>query len=388
MKLLPKNILAIDDSLTLRKFIEKSLVHEECVSRLLLAPDALTGLELATTTLPDLIICDYTLPDMLGDELCRRLAANPTTAQIPVILVSSSGPEISGMTQREPNIVRLLVKPFSKELLVATVTYVLSHAEQKQEVVKTASTVGAMLIRGNTDGSPMCSALRYIEQRHLTGVLRASVRDKTVHAFCEGGSIRVISTRNVDAYLEGTPFLTNGKKSAIWKKCEAKQRETLSPFVLNLSQEGILPTQTAQTLTQLYGHRLFSRIWTEQGVNYEFEETVLPPFVELCTGAPMRMNDWILESLRNVDASEEIRTIEEDLEGVPVFTPTGYRQLPEIKPHNDEWQILSLITGSTPLNEICRRLKVRPDSAARKIFYYQRLGFLDYWPSCVLHPQN
>jgi hypothetical protein len=146
--------------------------------------------------------------------------------------------------------------------------------------------------------------------------------------------------------------------------------------------------QTAQTLTQLYGHRLFSKIWTEHGVNYEFEETVLPPFVEACTGAPMRMNDWILESLRNVDASDEIRIIEEDLDGVPVFTPTGYRQLPEIKPHNDEWQILSLITGSTPLNEICRRLKVRPDSAARKIFYYQRLGFLDYWPSCVLNPQN
>lgn len=384
MKLLPKNILVIDDSLTLRKFIEKSLVHEDCVKHLLLAPDSASGLNLAVETRPDLIICDYTLPEMKGDELCRRLAQLPETASIPVILMSSSGPEIGALELQQTNVVRLLVKPFSRELLVATVSYVLSHWEQKQVADETAQMFGVVLMRGNTDASPISSALRFIDQEKLTGVLRAKVDGLTAHAFCKEGCVRVVSTREVKIYLEDTPFLSHGKKSPIWKKCEEMQRETLAPFLLNLSQEGVLPTQTAQTLTNVYGHRLFARIWSEQGVLYEFEQTALPDFVQLTQPSAMKMNDWILESLRNVDSTDEIRTILDDPNGIPTFTPNGYQQLQTIDSRKDEWQILSEITGNTSFNDICRRLRITPAAGARRLFYYQRLGFVDYWPSNVM----
>ncbi|MCE0482978.1 MAG: response regulator [Methylacidiphilales bacterium] len=388
-KVLPKNVLAIDDSLTLRKFIEKSLAHEDCVNRLLLASDGASGLELARTSLPDLILCDYTLPDMWGDELCRRLAAQPETAHIPIILMSSNGREIASLAARQSNIVRLLVKPFSRELLVATLSYVLSHWEQKQTVTQAATDVGTILMRGTTDISPMCSALRFIARQKMTGVLRVVVRKETLHAFCREGAVRVVSTRNVETYLDGTPYLTNGRKSAIWRKCEELQRQTLSPFLLNLSKEGVLPAQTARTLTDLYGHRLFARVWTEPGgVNYEFEETMLPAFIHECLPPRPRMNDWILENLRNVDSADDIRSIVDDPMGVPAFTPVGYRQLQEVEPKQDEWDILSQITGVISLNEISQRLRVQPDSVARKIFCFQRLGFLDYWPSQILQAQN
>jgi CheY-like chemotaxis protein len=388
MKLLPKNILAIEDSLTLRKFLEKALAKEDCINRLLLAPDAATGLDLASTTKPDLVLCDYTLPDMQGDVVCRHLAENPETAQIPVIMMSSSGREIASLMQEQSNIVRLLVKPFSSELLVATISYVLSQSEQKRSIAETARSVGTILMRGSTAASPMCSALRFIAEKAWTGILRVMVRGDTVHAFCENGSVRVVSNRRVESYLEGTPYLTGGKKSPIWKRCEDLHRETLSPFLLNLCAEGILPSQTAQTLTDLYGHRLFSRVWTEPGVNYEFEETVLPSFVSQCRPAHERMNDWILENLRNVDSADDIQTIVEDPMGVPVFTPNGYRQMQEVQPQDDEWQVLSHINGGTSLSEICRRVQSTPALVARKIFCYQRLGFLDYWPSYILQAQT
>src|SRR5437660_12776888 len=116
----------------------------------------------------------------------------------------------------------------------------------------------------------------------MSGVVRVSVNGKTLHTFCKDGSVRIITTRSVEDYLQGNPFLTHGKKSPIWKKCEEIQQRTLSPFLLNLSQEGILPDQTAQVLTTVYGQRFFARIWTEHGVNYEFEQTTMPGFVELC----------------------------------------------------------------------------------------------------------
>jgi DNA-binding response OmpR family regulator len=389
MKLLPKNILAIDDSLTLRKFIEKSLAHEDCVNRLLIAGDAASGLELARTTVPDLILCDYTLPDMQGDELCRQLAEQEETSRIPIILMSSSGREIAELAAKQSNIVRMLVKPFSKELLLATVGYVLSQAEQKKSVTQTASTAGSILMRGSTDVSPMCSALRFIARQKMTGVLRVVARKETMHAFCQEGAIRVVTTRNVESYLEGTAYLTQGKKSLIWRKCEELQRQTLCPFLINLSHEGILPDQTARMLTDLFGHRIFARIWTEPaGVNYEFEEVPLPAFIDECLPPRPLMNDWILENLRNVESSDDIRMIVEDPMGVPVFTPTGYRQIQEVQPKPDEWQVLSEITGAISLNGICQRIKITPELVARKIFCFQRLGFLDYWPSHILQAQN
>jgi len=389
MKLLPKNILAIDDSLTLRKFIEKSLGNEDFVNRLLIAGDAATGLELARTTTPDLILCDYTLPDMQGDELCQRLLEQGETSQIPIILMSSSGREIAALAAQRSNIVRMLVKPFSRELLVATVSYVLNQSEQKKVVAQTASTAGAILMRGTTDVSPMCSALRFIARQKMTGVLRVVARKDTLHAFCQEGSVRVVTTRNVESYLEGTAYLSNGRKSLIWRKCEELQRQTLCPFLLNLSQEGILPFQTARMLSDLFGHRLFARIWTEPaGVHYEFEEVSMPPFIEDCLPPRPLMNDWILENLRNVEASDDIQMIVEDPMGVPVFTPTGYRQIQEVQPKPDEWQVLSEITGAISLNGICQRIKITPDLVARKIFCFQRLGFLDYWPSHILQAQN
>ncbi len=389
MKLLPKNILAIDDSLTLRKFIEKSLGHEDCVNRLLIAGDAASGLELARTTVPDLILCDYTLPDMQGDELCQKLAEQEETSKIPIILMSSSGREIAALAAQQSNIVRMLVKPFSRELLVATVSYVLSQAEQKKNVAQTASQAGSILMRGSTDVSPMCSALRFIARQKMTGVLRVVARKETLHAFCQEGAVRIVTTRNVESYLEGTAYLSNGRKSLIWRKCEELQRQTLSPFLINLSHEGILPFQTARMLSDLFGHRIFARIWTEpSGVNYEFEEVPMPSFIEECLPPRPLMNDWILENLRNVEASDDIQNIVQDPMGVPVFTPTGYRQIQEVQPKPDEWQVLSEITGAISLNGICQRIKITPELVARKIFCFQRLGFLDYWPSHILQAQT
>ena len=47
------------------------------------------GVELASQHRPDLILLDMHLPDIMGDEVLRRLRANPETQNIPVIIVSA-----------------------------------------------------------------------------------------------------------------------------------------------------------------------------------------------------------------------------------------------------------------------------------------------------------
>src|SRR6476660_9785520 len=54
--------------------------------------EASTGREALEKALldPALVILDVRLPDMLGYEVCRRIKANPQTANIPVLQVSAS----------------------------------------------------------------------------------------------------------------------------------------------------------------------------------------------------------------------------------------------------------------------------------------------------------
>jgi len=47
------------------------------------------GLELAGQHDPDLILLDLHLPDMPGQEVLRRLQAEPRTAQVPVVTLSA-----------------------------------------------------------------------------------------------------------------------------------------------------------------------------------------------------------------------------------------------------------------------------------------------------------
>ena len=47
------------------------------------------GLELAREHSPDVILLDLHLPDISGDEVLRRLKADPATKGIPVVAISA-----------------------------------------------------------------------------------------------------------------------------------------------------------------------------------------------------------------------------------------------------------------------------------------------------------
>lgn len=53
------------------------------------AGDGASALSLAGRDTPDLILLDVRLPDLDGFEVCRRLKADPATATIPIVMVSS-----------------------------------------------------------------------------------------------------------------------------------------------------------------------------------------------------------------------------------------------------------------------------------------------------------
>ncbi len=78
--------LIIDDDEAARYVIRRSLQRS---MRLAEACDGIAGLEAARRLKPDVIFLDLSMPGMQGDEVLMRLAGDPATAAIPVVVVSS-----------------------------------------------------------------------------------------------------------------------------------------------------------------------------------------------------------------------------------------------------------------------------------------------------------
>ena len=85
------------------------------------AEDALAGL---AEDLPDLITLDIDLPGMQGDELAKRLQADPLTHDIPILVLSVSADDAGTQLGAYA-----LPKPIDQEELVATVGRMLHGAQ-------------------------------------------------------------------------------------------------------------------------------------------------------------------------------------------------------------------------------------------------------------------
>ena len=82
-----RNILIVDDELPNRKLLEALLRPEGYITRCACSgPEALA---LVATSRPDLILLDVMMPQMDGFEVVTLLKADPSTANIPVIMVTA-----------------------------------------------------------------------------------------------------------------------------------------------------------------------------------------------------------------------------------------------------------------------------------------------------------
>ncbi len=116
-----KKILIIDDTETLRVFVEEMLGAANPTLRIAKAGDATEGIAQTMAMSPDLILLDYSLPDFNGDEVCRRLLEEPKTARIPVIMMSGHVAEMVTTEARFENVIATIAKPFLSAALIEVV---------------------------------------------------------------------------------------------------------------------------------------------------------------------------------------------------------------------------------------------------------------------------
>jgi CheY-like chemotaxis protein len=120
---MPK-VLVVDDSLSVRKVVEKAL--EARGLQVLAAASGAEAIQMLERDHPDVVICDVILPDRDGFQICEYVRSHAVIGTTPVLLISGID---NGTVQARAAEVRsdeVLFKPFGVDDLVRKIDRLLS----------------------------------------------------------------------------------------------------------------------------------------------------------------------------------------------------------------------------------------------------------------------
>ena len=119
-----KTILIVDDEDDIREIAQISLEeigHWEVIT----ASSGAEGIVKAQASQPDAILLDVMMPEMDGPTTVQKLRANPTTANIPVILLTAKVQSMDKQKFAKLGVAAILPKPFDPVVLPGQIAEVL-----------------------------------------------------------------------------------------------------------------------------------------------------------------------------------------------------------------------------------------------------------------------
>lgn len=121
-----KTILYVEDNEFNRKIVRQLLAKTSY--RLLEAVDGEQGVASALAAPPDLILMDIQLPKISGLDATRQLRADPRTAGVPVIVVTSFALSGDENRAKAAGATAYLAKPYSPRELLAKIREIVPEA--------------------------------------------------------------------------------------------------------------------------------------------------------------------------------------------------------------------------------------------------------------------
>ncbi|QOJ21021.1 MAG: Hpt domain-containing protein [Gammaproteobacteria bacterium] len=112
----PPTVMVVDDSLTVRKVTCRLLEREGC--DVLIAKNGAEAVEILQEATPDVMLIDLEMPKMNGFELIKKVRANPATAYMPIIIISSRTAEKHRTIAKDLGVNVFLGKPYQEEELL------------------------------------------------------------------------------------------------------------------------------------------------------------------------------------------------------------------------------------------------------------------------------
>jgi len=152
-----KRVLIVDDESGIREMI--ALALEMAGYDTLEAENAQQAHAMILDEKPDMMLLDWMMPNTSGIEFAKRLRSDPTTKDLPIIMLTAKADEDNKVQGLEAGIDDYITKPFSPKELVARLKAVLRRATpqgQEESITRGGVTLDPVSHRVfNAEGKPL-----------------------------------------------------------------------------------------------------------------------------------------------------------------------------------------------------------------------------------------
>ncbi|MCG8584378.1 MAG: response regulator [Pirellulales bacterium] len=125
-----QRILIVEDDVSVAEVLSYNL--RKAGYDVILAADGRDGLQQAQVVTPHLIILDLMLPLIDGVEVCRRLRAEPSTRNTPVLMLTAKAEEVDQVVGFSVGADDYVTKPFSVKVLLERVKALLRRSRETE----------------------------------------------------------------------------------------------------------------------------------------------------------------------------------------------------------------------------------------------------------------
>ena len=111
-------ILIVDDSAITRMILKKTISMAEIpVQQYYEADNGIKALDILGDHSVDLVLADINMPQMNGMEMAAAILANPTTSDVPVVIISTHTEDSRINELRSQGVKAYIRKPFTPEII-------------------------------------------------------------------------------------------------------------------------------------------------------------------------------------------------------------------------------------------------------------------------------
>ena len=121
-----KNLVVVEDDDDTREYLKSLLRGRYNVTA---CADAKEAWPVVEAQVPDAVVTDLVMPGMSGSEFCRQIRQHPDTRHVPVIILTGENSEHEEQVATESGADKFLSKPISVELLMSSISQVISARE-------------------------------------------------------------------------------------------------------------------------------------------------------------------------------------------------------------------------------------------------------------------
>ncbi len=128
---MPKKILAVDDERHIVRLVQVNL--QRAGYEVVTAYDGKEALEKVEAEHPDMVILDVMMPYMDGFEVLKQLRKNPSTRELPVIMLTAKAQDQDVLQGWTTGADCYLIKPFNPLELISFVKRIFSSLESSDD---------------------------------------------------------------------------------------------------------------------------------------------------------------------------------------------------------------------------------------------------------------